>query len=143
MGCASKNAGQAAGGASSAAAAAATAGNLYTSLGGSAGVQALANSFGAKLALNSTVTKFLDAAAIDAAKGGLTNSIMALSGMALPSGATDLAGALMGKGLDVAGMAGVTQSLMDAGKELSLKPEQVAGLSSLMQSVGASVLSGK
>src|SRR5262245_24358082 len=51
---------------SSMASAAATAGGLYSSLGGAQGVQALANSFGAKLALKPSVTKYLDAAALDA-----------------------------------------------------------------------------
>ena len=118
-----------------------SASGLYSSLGGASGVNALAQSFGSKLALNPAVTKYLDAAAIDAAKGGLSNTLAALAGQPLPaSGSADLFTALQGKGLDSGAVKGMSTALVDAGKEMNLNTEQLGSLSSIMDAMGKMLL---
>jgi hypothetical protein len=117
--------------------------SLYNSLGGSAGVTQLANSFGAKLSANNAVTKFLDQAAIATTQTGLFNSIAAAGGQSLPAGSVDLLGALSGKGLDASAIAGVGQALTGAATESGLKPDQMAGLASLWEPIGKSLAAGK
>jgi len=136
-GCASKNA------MTTTAAAAGTAGSLYTSLGGSAGVTNLANAFGANLKTNPAVSKVLDDTAIALAQSGLYNTIASAAGIAMPPGGTDLVGALSGKGLDAAAVTGVGQSLTAAANSLKLKPEQVTALTSLMAPISQQLLMGK
>ena len=130
-GCASKNATSTAVGGVNPTALVSAAG-LYNSLGGASGVSQLANAFGAKLALDPNVTKFLDAAAIDAAKGGLQNTLAALAGQSVPSGSKDLLGALSGKGLDAKALNGVSQALVGAGKDMKLSADQMTALQSVM-----------
>ena len=119
-----------------------SASGLYSSLGGASGVNALAQSFGSKLALSPAVTKYLDAAAIDAAKGGLSNTLAALAGQPLPAtaGSADLFTALQGKGLDAGAVKGMSTALVDAGKEMNLNTEQLGSLSAIMDSMGKMLL---
>lgn len=148
VGCASSNKASSAGSSTSSMAAGATsavtgAASLYQSLGGSSGVTALASSFGANLAANSTITKFLSAADIATAKDGLYNSIAKLAGQSLTGGGKDLVGALSGKGLDAAAVAGVGQALNGAATSNGLKPDQMAALTSLWEPVGKSLMAGQ
>ena len=116
---------------------------LFKSLGGAGGVQKLADSFGANLAGNPAVTKYLDPAGIDAAKGGLTNSILSGAGQPVPSGSQDLLSSLSGKGLDPAAVSGVGDALTSAGKAQNLGTADQAALASLMTPVSKSLLGGK
>ena len=117
--------------------------SLLTSLGGMNGVQQLANVFGANLASNPAVTKYLDAAGIEGAKGGLMNSILSASGQAVPSGSQNLLSALSGKGLDAAAVNGVSDALSAAGKTQNLGAAEQSALASLMTPVTQSLLGGK
>jgi hypothetical protein len=116
---------------------------LWSALGGTAGVTNLANSFGTKIGQNPAVTKFLDATAIGAVQNGLFNSIAAAAGQSLMSGPTNLAAALQGKSLDQAAVQGLSEGLMEAGKGLNLGPEHLASLTSLMAPVAQAVATGK
>ena len=122
------------------AAATAQAGGLYTALGGSAGVTALANSFGARLKVHPAVTKFLDTAAIDGVQAGLINSLSVLGGVTPPAGSTDLLTALSGKGLDKAAVDGVNQSLVAAAQENNVGSAQIAGLQAFMKPISDALL---
>lgn len=126
----------------SALAAASGAAGLYKSLGGSAGVTALSSAFGANLAKNATVTKFLSAADLVTAQDGLTNSIAKLAGAPTVGSGADLLSALSGKGLDAAAISGVGQALNDAAATQGLKPEQQAALTTLWEPVGKSLMAG-
>jgi len=148
VGCSGSNKASTAGSSSSSMAAGATsaatgAASLFQSLGGSSGVTTLANSFGVNLAANSAVTQFLSAADIATAKDGLYNSIAKLSGQSLTGGGMDLMGALSGKGLDAAAVAGVGQALTGAATTSGLKPDQMAALTSLWEPVGKSLMAGE
>jgi len=133
---------QAVSAASTAASAATGAAGLWKSLGGSAGVQQLANAFGANIKAMPSVTKYLDAAAIDGVSKGLFNTIASLGGQMVPAGSTDLVGAVQGKGLDAAAVKGLGDGLMAAGKSMNLQPDQMTALGTLMDPVAKSVLGG-
>jgi hypothetical protein len=117
-----------------------SAAGLYNQIGGAEGVKALSEAFGKKLALNPNVTKFLDAGAIDAVEGGLTNTIAALGGQSLPKDAPSLYSTLENKKLDTAAVGGVSQALQEAGKEQNLNPTQLGLLGAITDSVGKELL---
>jgi truncated hemoglobin YjbI len=147
LGGCSKSATQSASGAAAAApsgmSAAANAGmNLYNQLGGVQGVTQLASQFGVNLAANPMVAKFLDAASITQAKNGLVNEIAKASGMAAPNPGADLMGALSGKGLDAAGIGGVTQALSQAADQMKIGSTQKAALMGLIEPM-AKTLAGQ
>ncbi len=114
--------------------------SIYNELGGSAGVQALSESFGAKMSLNPNITKFLDAGAIDVVESGLANTLATLGGQKLPTGSQHLLGTLSGKGLDKTALDGMGTALADAGREKNLASDQVAALESMMSSISKQLL---
>ena len=116
--------------------------SLFNSLGGSQGVQALVNAFGANLTGNSGVAAILGPAGIETAKVGLFHSIGRAGGQQLAEGSADLLGALSGKGLNPAAIEGVGKALIEAGTSRGLKPDQMASLASLWEPVGKSLLAG-
>lgn len=135
-GCSSKSETTAAGAASSQLA------GLYSSLGGAEGVSALANTFGAKMALNPNITKFLDPTAISGVQNGLVNSLSSLAGIAPPAGSIDLLTSLSGKGLNKEAVDGVNGALLDAGKERGLGDKEMQGLKAVMDPVNAKLTAG-
>jgi len=144
LGCSSSNKMTSAGSSTSSMAAAATgAASLYQSLGGSAGVTALASQFGANLSANPIVTQALSAADIATAKDGLYNSIAKLAGQATTGSGTDLMGALSGKNLNPAAITGVGKALNDAAGSKGLKSDQMAALTSLWEPIGKSLMAGQ
>lgn len=142
-GCASSNTPASGGSSSAPMAAAAGAASLYKSLGGSSGVTALASQFGANLKANAVVSQALSAADILTAQNGLYNSIAKAGGEATTGNGTDLMGALTGKGLNSAAIAGVGKSLTDAATSQGLKPDQLAALTSVWEPIGKSLLAGQ
>ena len=127
---------------SSMAAAVGGAASLYQSLGGSAGVTALAGQFGANLKGNALVSQALSAADMLTAQNGLYNSIAKAGGQPTTGNGTDLLGALSGKHLSPAAVGGVGQSLTDAANSKGLKPDQLASLASLWGPISKSLLAG-
>lgn len=114
--------------------------SIFSQLGGMSGVQALSNSFGAKMGVNANITKFLDVGAIDAVEGGLTNTLATLGGQTVPAGSSNLLGTLSGKGLDKTAMEGMSTALAEAGKEKNLEKDQVSALESMMSSISSQLL---
>ncbi len=117
-----------------------SAASIYNKLGGSAGVQELSSAFGAKISLNPNITKFLDAAGIDAVESGLTNTLATLGGQTVPASSANLLGALKGKGLDQTAFDGMADSLAEAGSEKKMESNQVDALESMIGSVSKELL---
>jgi hypothetical protein len=70
------------------------------------------------------------------------NTIAKAGGQPAAAGATDLLGALSGKGLNASAIEGVGKALTDAAVSQKLKPDQMAGLASLWEPIGKSLLAG-
>lgn len=113
---------------------------LMQQLGGESGANKLADTFAANLAKDPSVTKYLNADAINAVKNGLVNEVAKASGMAAPNPGADLTQALMGKGLDASAMNAVTSSLASAADQVKVPASSKASLLGLMDPVSKSVL---
>lgn len=114
--------------------------SLLDQLGGLAGVTKLAEVFGANLAANPAIAKFLDATAMTQVQNGLVNEVAKASNQTPPHAGADLLGALTGKGIDAEGVSAITNSLAAAAETQKLSAASKTSLMALLAPITTSLL---
>jgi truncated hemoglobin YjbI len=109
--------------------------SLMDQLGGTSGVNQLADAFAANLASTTSLSPALNSDAITAAKQGLVNEIAKASGVAEPNPGASLLGALSGKGLSSDQVSAVSSALSSAADGMNVSPPAKSSLMGIMAPV--------
>ena len=105
--------------------------SLLQNMGGMEGLTKFNDAFGTNLLADPAVSKFLDAAAVDMVKRGITTEVAKISGIPLPSEGVDLKAVLKEKNMDKGAKKGFKASAEKATKDVALSPAASKGMMSL------------
>jgi len=108
---------------------------LLENVGGTNMLSQFNDALGANLLATPSVSKFLDAGAVDMVKRGITSEVAKASGMPMPSDGVDLAAVLKEKNMDAAGVQGFKDSADKACKDVALSPDATKGMMSMINGV--------
>ncbi len=106
--------------------------SLLQNMGGMEGLTKFNDAFGANLLANPAVSKFMDAAAVDMVKRGITTEVAKISKIPLPSEGVDLSAVLKGKNLDKEAKKGFKASAEKATQDVALSPAASKEMMSLI-----------
>ena len=110
-----------------------TATTLLQNMGGMDGLAKFNDAFGANLLAHPAVSKFLDAAAVEMVKRGITTSVAKAAKIPLPNEGVDLHTVLDEKKLDKAAKQGYMDSAEKATKDVALSPAAAQSMMSLLK----------
>jgi hypothetical protein len=109
--------------------------SLLQNIGGMEGLTKFNDAFGANLLANPAVSKFLDAAAVDMVKRGVTTEVAKISDMPMPTDGVDLRTVLKEKNMDKEGKQGFKDCAEKATKDVAFSPAAAKGMMSLIGGV--------
>ncbi len=108
---------------------------LIENVGGTNMLSKYNDALAANLAANAATSKFLDAAAIDMVKRGVTTEVGKYSNVPLPTDGVDLAAVLKEKNMDKEGVQGFKDSAEKACKDVALSPDATKGMMAMFNGV--------